>query len=93
MPVGHQLAQVAHAAAESAKLGDLPEGTCVVVLQAFNDPDMIELKYQLGAAGIEFVVIQEPDEPYCGEMTAIGVKPQPRTKKLKKLFQQFKLAK
>lgn len=93
MPLGHQLAQVAHAAGESAKLGDLPEGTCVVVLSAFLDPDMLELRYTLAAAGVEYVCIHEPDEPYCGEMTAIGIKPQPRTKKLKKLLQHFTLAK
>lgn len=82
-----------HAAGESAKLGDLPDGTHAVVLHATDPEELLELKYWLIDAGIEFVCINEPDEPYCGDLMAIGIKPQPRTKKLKKLMQQFKLAK
>lgn len=92
IPLGHQLAQVTHAAGESAKLGELPPGTHAVVLHAHPE-DFVDFKYVLAREGIEFVLIQEPDEPYCGEIMAIGIKPQPRSKKLKKLMQHFKLAK
>jgi hypothetical protein len=33
----------------------------------------------LAGAGVDHIVIREPDEPHCGAAMAIGVRPLPRS--------------
>lgn len=88
-----QLAQTIHAAGESAANNNVPDNTHAIALHATNEAELACLEAKLIAIGIRFKAIREPDEPYNGQLMAIGIPPQPRTKKLKKLFQEFKLAK
>lgn len=73
LPVGFLAAQVVHAAGESSP-GDLPCGTIAVVLVA--SPEELEaLERRLAREGIAHVAIREPDAPWNGMLTAIGIAP------------------
>lgn len=91
MPTGHQLAQTAHAAGESASEYRFPvrSGTTAIILAARNHEHIQAIHQQLLCAGIPHTPIYEPDPPYLGQMTAIGFHPtadrdrlRPFTKKL-----------
>lgn len=87
-----QLAQCTHAAGESVKTL-VPPTTHAVVLHCASEQDLLALEQRLKDNGFSFAAIREPDEPWNGQLMAIGVTPQLRTKELKKLMQGFKLAK
>jgi peptidyl-tRNA hydrolase len=75
LPRGFLAAQVVHAAGESAG-GTIPDGTYAVVLAARDEDQLLEVHEDLKAAGgIPHVLIQEPDPPWLGQATAIGVRP------------------
>lgn len=63
-----------HAAGESSP-GGLPEGTNAVVLEVSGEPELLELAGRLGAAGVRHKLIREPDPPWLGQATAIGLEP------------------
>jgi hypothetical protein len=92
VPLGVQLAQVTHAAGESSPGCTLPKNTHAVVLHA-TEEQLLALEIRLHAAGLDFSAIREPDAPFNGAITAIGLAPQPRTQALKRLMSGFKLAK
>lgn len=52
-----------------------PSRTKVVVLAARTEARLLWLERRLLAAGIPHVAIREPDEPYAGQLMAIGVHP------------------
>jgi hypothetical protein len=81
-------AQVTHAAGESAG-GLLRPGTYAVVLQAPKD-HLESLEEVLEAQDIPHRAIRENDPPYSGELMAIGVCPNERSK-LKKYFSSLPL--
>lgn len=83
-------AQVTHAAGESSP-GDLPLGTYAVVLGA-DTKTLLELERKLQREALSFVSIRENDEPYAGELLAIGIKPDRRSK-LKRYFSSLSLLK
>lgn len=91
LPRGLQAAQIVHAAGESSP-GDLPAGTYAVVLAVPGKHELAAEAYRLTKAGIEFTPIYEPDAPYCGELMAIGLKPQ-RKEKLKRHLSSLPLLK
>lgn len=74
LPLGFLAAQVVHAAGESSP-GKLPEGTFAVVLEVDSEAQLIALRARLTLASVEHVIITEPDPPWYGAATAIGIAP------------------
>ena len=74
LPAGSAAAQIVHAAGESSP-GDLPSGTFAVVLSVPTELGLRAVAARLTAAGLPFVEIVESDEPYSGQLMAIGVRP------------------
>lgn len=74
LPIGFLAAQVVHAAGESSP-GRLPEGTNAVVLAVPNEAALRAMAERLAAASVAHVVVHEPDAPWNGQMTAIGLFP------------------
>lgn len=91
MPPGVQFAQLCHAAGESSP-GNLPPDTHAVILGVDSEAQLLEVAARLSEAGCEFVLIREPNAPWLGAAMAVGVRPQPRTKKLRKLMSGLRLA-
>lgn len=91
LPHRVQIAQTIHAAGESAQGMVVPPNTHAIAKQAANEEELLELEAKLILAGIEFVAIREPDEPWNGQLMVIGLKPQIRTKEIKKLLGRYKL--
>ena len=87
-------AQIAHASGESAWLfgASLPKNTFAVILQTPGEEGLLKLEQKLAKHGIEFCTIREPDEPFLGQMTAIGVKPMLRSE-IGKLLANYPLLK
>ena len=81
-----------HAAGESSP-GSLPHNTHAVVLHARDEVELLDLEAKLTAHGICLSAIREPDEPWNGQLMAIGLEPCLRTKQLRKLMGSFPLAK
>ena len=67
--------QAAHAAGESLRDGPAPSDTHVVALVAESSADLEACSRSLTEAGIHHVLITEPDEPYFGAATALGIEP------------------
>lgn len=74
LPKGFLAAQLVHAAGESSP-GDLPEGTNAVVLAVPNEAALHAVAARLRSAGVDFVAIHEPDPPWNGQLTALGLRP------------------
>lgn len=70
--------QAAHAAGESVFAGPARGDTHVVALVAEKSEDLEALAGRLAGAGIRYVLIREPDEPYRGAAVALGIEPQDR---------------
>jgi len=77
LPRGSLAAQVVHAAGESAG-GPVPPDTHAVVLAARSSAELEALAARLAGAGIAHVLIREPDPPFNGAATALGIRPGPR---------------
>lgn len=73
LPIGFMAAQVVHAAGESTP-GRLSPGTNAVVLAASED-ELAALEARLKEHGVAHAAIREPDEPWGGALTAIGLEP------------------
>lgn len=78
MPRGLLAAQVTHAAGESAN-NKVKPGTYAVVLGATAD-QLAELEQQLVSGGVLFAAIRESDPPHNGELLALGIEPQLKSK-------------
>jgi hypothetical protein len=63
-----------------------------VVLHTASEAELLALEKALIEAGIGHKAIREPDPPYFGQLMAIGLEPQPRSKALKGLTQDLRLA-
>lgn len=74
LPYGFTAAQIAHAAGFSV-IDPLPINTNVVILDAGNQERLEALRNKLSAAGIAHIPIIEADEPFTGQLTAIGLIP------------------
>ena len=74
LPVGFLAAQVTHAAGESVD-GPVPPETNAVVLAVHDEASLVDLAARLCAAQIPHALIREPDPPWCGAATAIGLRP------------------
>lgn len=74
LPLGFQAAQIVHAAGESSP-GNLNSGTNAVVLGVDSEAALYLLQRQLARAGVPHVAVTEPDTPWDGALTAIGIVP------------------
>ncbi len=74
LPLGIVCAQIVHAAGESSP-GDLPVGTCAVVLAVENEARLLALERLLVENSVQFAAIREPDPPYGGQLMALGLAP------------------
>lgn len=92
MPAGVALAQVVHAAGESAQQMLIPPNTHAVVLAVPDEQSLLAVEAKLIRKGIEFSAIREPDEPWNGQLMTIGIKPQER-KKIRKILANLPLYK
>lgn len=89
MPTGAQFAQLLHAAGESSP-GNLPEGTYAIALAVRGERELLEAAMALERHGIPHKLIREPDPPFNGAATAIGVVPCPR-EKVRRLLARYTL--
>lgn len=90
MPKGLQAAQIVHAAGESSP-GNLPAGCYAVVLAAPSEA-LLAYEKRLSEAQVPFCAIVENSGEYAGQITAIGVRPERRSK-LKRYFSSLPLLK
>jgi peptidyl-tRNA hydrolase len=74
LPLGFLAAQVTHAAGESSP-GGLKPGTNAVVLAVRSEAELAALDRRLAQEGVEHVTICEPDPPWNGALTALGLPP------------------
>lgn len=63
-----------HAAGESSP-GEIPEGTNAVVLSVPDEPSLLAIESKLRRAAVGHITIREPDAPWDGAATAIGLVP------------------
>jgi hypothetical protein len=90
LPLGFLAANIVHAAGESSP-GNLPSGTFAVVLAVENETTLRLLERQLSHAGVPHVAITEPDAPWNGAMTAIGIAPVSDRSALKRFLSKYPL--
>lgn len=89
LPFGAQVAQVVHAAGESAALlgSLLPDGTHAVALWIETETALRSLADRLTAEGIQHILIEECEcgppstASFAGQATAIGIKPLPMSER------------
>ncbi len=67
-------AQIIHATNESCE-GPLPEGSHAVLLRARDEDHLLQIAGRLWDAEVPHRVVYEPDEPFNGQATAIGIWP------------------
>jgi peptidyl-tRNA hydrolase len=74
LPPGFLAAQIVHAAGESSP-GTLSPGTYAVVLSVPSEEALLDTERRLQKAGVPHVSIREPDAPWNGQLTVIGLVP------------------
>lgn len=90
LPRGFLASQVTHAAGESSP-GNLPEGTYAVVLAVPDIRGLLDVRDALEGSGVPYKLIVEPDAPYNGAPTAIGVVPTQDRRKVRKVLGRLPL--
>lgn len=78
LSLGNFAAQLAHAAGESVST-PLPKNTHVVILAVRGEAALLAVAEKLSLSNILFTLIEEPDAPFNGAATALGIHPGPRT--------------
>ena len=84
--------QIVHASGESVS-GPIPEGTYAVVLAVPDIRGLLDVRDALEAAGIPHKLICEPDAPYNGAPTCIGLAPTTDRRKIRKVLGRLPLLK
>jgi hypothetical protein len=74
LPRGVQAAQIIHAAGHSAPVS-LPDSTYAIALSIRDEADLRALSERLEKAQVPFRAIHEPDAPYHGQLMALGLEP------------------
>ena len=92
LPKGTQLAQTVHAVGESLSERH-PEGTYAIVLAAPDIPGLLCVRDALEAAGLPYKLICEPDAPFNGAPTAIGLAPSRDRRRIRKVLGRLPLLK
>jgi len=75
---GVAAAQAAHAATQSLQNVPVDERLHVVILVCESSAELEQLGSDLKLVGIPHSVVHEPDEPYNGAATAVGIAPMDR---------------
>lgn len=78
-------AQIVHAAGESSP-GDLEPGTNAVVLSVPDEASLLALEHKLRCGLVGHAAIREPDAPWNGALTAIGLVPVEDRKSVKPIL-------
>jgi len=79
MSFGTICAQLAHSIGESCLNGPHPDGTYALVLAAKDEADLLSIQGELLQLDVSHKLIREPDFPFNGESTAIGLVPMLRS--------------
>jgi peptidyl-tRNA hydrolase len=90
LPTGFLAAQVVHAAGESSP-GNLDSGTNAVVLSVPDEAALLGIERRLQKEGVRHVAIREPDAPYLGALTAIGLVPLADKRRVKPILSSLPL--
>ncbi len=92
LPIGLKVAQVIHAAGESASPRPKP-GTHAVALEAKDETQLRELAQKLFDAGIEHHCVFECDDDpeYPGQLMSVGLYPTTDRDKVKKVLSSLPL--
>lgn len=88
--VGKMMAQAVHAA-EYSTPHPIPDNMNAVILGIPNKEELFKIGQELTALDINHTCIYEPDPPFLGEMTAIGVSPIYKTEITERIFRKYKL--
>ncbi len=64
----------------------MPPNTHIVILQTPDEATMAAYETKLMMSGLRFRAIREPDAPYNGQLMAIGIEPQVRSKLIRKIL-------
>jgi peptidyl-tRNA hydrolase len=91
LPLGVIVSQTIHAAGESAG-NKITQNTHAIALAVPSEQELLALESKLREAKIPHRAIREPDPPFNGQITAIGLVPAPR-EALKKYLSQYPLLK
>jgi len=75
LPRGVQAAQLIHAAGHSSPGKALPQSTYAIALSCADEAELRELAKRFQEDGIHCHRINEPDEPYNGQLMALGLPP------------------
>ena len=77
LPRGFAGAQVVHASGISAGMLGRPvsEETYARFLAVRDEGHLLQISMKLDARGVDHVLVREPDAPWCGQATAIGIPP------------------
>lgn len=88
---GIAASQAVHAATECLTYENVPvaKDTTVCILECNTAEELEHLHETLTAEGIKHCIIREPDAPYNGAPTAVGIAPMER-ELIRHLFAQFK---
>ena len=90
IPLGDMLAQTMHATGETAT--PLPiSGTHAVCLAAKDEEDLLRVANRLDRRKVPYKLIREPDAPYNGEATAIGLYPVQDRKPIRRALSRLPL--
>ncbi len=87
MKLGNLCAQLAHAAGQSGS------GHYCVVLAAKSESHLLKIEKQLKINNIEHISIREPDPPFNGSITAIGLFPINDRKSVRQITKKLHLVK
>jgi hypothetical protein len=77
---GVAASQAIHAATEALQCLPVPKRTNACILMSETSDGLISLSKRLTKEKIHHVLISEPDPPYNGSATALGLPPMPRSK-------------
>lgn len=83
--------QVAHAAGESIRVAPISDQTHVVALVAEKADELEALHEELTKAGIHHVIVREPDPPYFGSATVVGIEPTVDREAVRPFVKAFKV--
>lgn len=72
LPLGFMAAQIVHAAGETAG-GPIPPETNAIVLAVPDEASLRAIAERLTAKGLPHHLVSEPDAPWNGQATAIGI--------------------
>lgn len=82
MALGAQFAQLQHASRQSAYLAGqpAPDGTYALALAAKDEAELLSIQGELFQLDFPHKIIREPDAPFLGAATALGLCPTLRSR-------------